>query len=82
MSRGKPNSDKVSVNSAPGKSHDNQPRSGPFVRSEQGKCFKCGEEGHLFRQCTRQRQRIFCFNCGEDNDSYDARVSKNSQPLV
>lgn len=80
--RGNPNSDKASVSSAPGNAIDNQQRSGPFMRSERGKCFKCGEEGHLFRQCTRQRQRIFCFNCGEDNDSYDARVSKNSQPLV
>lgn len=77
---GNQNPDRANSSSAYG--NNTNAASGPLVRSERGKCFKCGEEGHLFRQCTRQRQRIFCFNCGEDNDTYEARVSKNSQPLV
>lgn len=43
------------------------------IRSVQGqgpvqvvkRCWNCRESGHLFRQCTMPKQRLFCYRCGK-----------------
>lgn len=34
------------------------------VKSEQ-RCWNCREQGHMFRECTLPKQRLFCYKCGK-----------------
>lgn len=69
MAKSSANTAEISAFSGQKDAHErNDNTSMPAAQSMRGRCYKCGQEGHLFRQCTKQRVRVFCFDCGEDND--------------
>lgn len=45
------------------------------------KCVNCRETGHDFKQCVKEKMRIFCFRCGElGQTSYSCSCSNMGNP--
>lgn len=45
------------------------------------KCVNCRESGHDFKQCTKEKMRIFCFRCGElGQTTYSCPCSNMGNP--
>lgn len=69
MAKSSANTAEISAFSEQKDAHErNDNTSVPVAQAMRSRCYNCGQEGHLFRQCTKQRVRVFCFNCGEDNE--------------
>lgn len=44
------------------------------------RCWNCRESGHLFRECTVPRQRLFCYKCGRfGKTAKDCECKGNAQ---